>query len=306
MATTFTSPFKAENVSLNLPHGCLIKLQSVYPLLKRAERTAADFLLTHGDALVSNTIAEIADYSECSQATWVRLSKRLGYTGFAELRAELEQHINENISVVVPPRESALYHNIDAQSSPKQIAAIVFESTINALKDTLEMIDEDQYNQAITALLGAKMILLAGVGDAGAVARSAYQKLFRAGFNVYSSEDHDLQLIGSGRLCSGDVLIAISYSGRTKSVLDVVKHAKKRGAVVIAITNYPGTPLCKNADITLLTAAFAKSINGEIVSKRATQLCVIESLYVNLMLRLGNELDMSLRRSNTAISLNKF
>ena len=64
----------------------------------------------------------------------------------------------------------------------------------------MALIDEKQYTQAVDAISSAKKIVLCGVGDAYAVVKSAYQKLFLAGFNVYESSDQDLQLLSISHL----------------------------------------------------------------------------------------------------------
>lgn len=55
------------------------------------------------------------------------------------------------------------------------------------------------------------------------------------------------QVEGLGR--KGDVLVAISTSGNSKSILDAVAQAKQMGIVTIGCTNSNGGSLAKEADI---------------------------------------------------------
>lgn len=287
-----------------LPRVCQVRLQAVYPVLKRAERRAADWLMASPNKVAEGTISEAKEASGSSETTWFRLAKRLGYDGFHGLRLELQQHFAR-----VPEAESVgaltLYENIHKDSEPLEVAKWVFEASIQALSDTLNVLDEAQFIHAVDALNKTKKILFCGVGDAYGVAHSAYHKFFRAGFDVYENADQDLQLVGLSRLSAGDVIVAISYSGRTRSVLELARVAKERGCVVIALTNFPASPLTKQADIVLLTAAFTRYRDGEIVSKRITQLCIIESLYINLLLLRGGEADKFLQESAATIDTNK-
>lgn len=52
----------------------------------------------------------------------------------------------------------------------------------------------------------------------------------------------------AGVLCKGDIIIAISASGGTGFVYSALDHAKKRGAITVAITENIDTPLGKAAD----------------------------------------------------------
>jgi DNA-binding MurR/RpiR family transcriptional regulator len=167
------------------------------------------------------------------------------------------------------------------------------------------MLNMDEYKKAVEAITGAERIIFCGAGDAANVARSGYQKFVRAGFNVHVSADLDLQLIAASHLKAGDVVIAISHSGRTKSVVELVKYAKTTGANIVSITNYPVSPLAKNSDIILLTAAFAEHVKGEVMSKRVTELCILESLYINTIITQESKIAERLKQSNIALEVNK-
>ncbi|AEE96993.1 MurR/RpiR family transcriptional regulator [Mahella australiensis] len=281
----------------SIPHNCLVRLQSVYDSLKNAEKKAADLLLKQPDFISHATITEAAQRAGCSEATLVRLSKKLGYAGYPELKAHLLQ--TESSDPV------HLYENIEVNDDDSTIVSKVFQSSIQALTDTLNVLDKKQYGLAVEALCNAQKIMLCGTGDAAAVAQSGYQKFYRAGLNVHVSADPDVQLIAASQLARGDVFIAISHSGRTKTVVDAAKYAKISQATIICITNYPISPLAKNADIVLQTAAFAEYVKGEVMSKRLAELCVLESLYVNILLRQSDKLGYNLDKANLAVEINK-
>lgn len=286
-----------ERNLIKIPHNCLIKIRAVYDSLKTAERKAVDFLLEHPEESTQLTIVDFAAKAGCSEATIVRLSKRLGYEGFPELKADFS---SRDLS------DEFEYEDISKNDDYLTVVKKVFEATIRALKDTIEMMDQQAYKQAIEALLGARKIVFCGVGDAAIVAMEASQRFIRLGENALVSQDSDLELIMSSQLNKEDVLIAISHSGRSKSVLDCVRVAKKMGAITIAITNFPISPLAKNVDILLLTAAFSKQpATGEVMSKRVAELCIIESLYTNYLLKKGKAARDRLKLSDEVVSINK-
>jgi RpiR family carbohydrate utilization transcriptional regulator len=286
-----------ERNLIKIPHNCLIKIRAVYDSLKTAERKAVDFLLEHPEESTQLTIVDFAAKAGCSEATIVRLSKRLGYEGFPELKADFS---SRDLS------DDFEYEDISKNDDYPTVVKKVFDATIRALKDTIEMMDQQAYKQAIEALLGARKIVFCGVGDAAIVAMEASQRFIRLGENALVSQDSDLELIMSSQLNKDDVLIAISHSGRSKSVLDCVRVAKKMGAITIAITNFPISPLAKNVDILLLTAAFSKQpATGEVMSKRVAELCIIESLYTNYLLKKGKAARDRLKLSDEVVSINK-
>ena len=169
----------------------------------------------------------------------------------------------------------------------------------------MNTLDRDEYKKAVDAILNAGKIIFCGVGDAASVAQSGFQKFIRIGVNAQVSSDQDIQLINASHLSKGDILLAISHSGKTKSIIELVKYAKITGATIICITNYPLSSLAKISDIVLLTAVFIEQIKGEVMSKRVAELCILESLFVNVLIKQSDRFLGDLTRSNTALKINK-
>ena len=85
----------------------------------------------------------------------------------------------------------------------------------------------------------------------------------------------------------------------------MVKYAKHQKAKILAITNYPISPIAKLADVVLLTATFVPTPYGEVMTKRIPELCLLESLYVNVVMQSDCDINATLIRSNKAVSMNK-
>lgn len=281
----------------HLPHDFAIQLQAVYDTLKSAERKAANFILNHPENIFGLSIVDFADHAGCSEATVVRLSKKLGYEGYPELKASFGSLPGSDPGVE--------YENITEADTAAEVLRKVVDASVIALQDTAKVIDEAQYIQALDSMLSARRIMFCGVGDAGIVAAEAYQRWVRMGQECFNASDHDLQLILATKLGPGDILFVISHSGRTRTVLNVAEAAQRQGAVVIALTNYPISPLAKRADIILQTAVFSRLATGEVMSKRLAELCVLESLSINFLIRKGESHLRSLHQSNEAVSINK-
>jgi len=89
-----------------------------------------------------------------------------------------------------------------------------------------------------------KKIFVVGAGRSGLVVKAFAMRLLHMDFDVY--------VIGetiTPPVRKDDILIAVSGSGRTKTVVAVAETAKSIGAKVIAITTYPDSPLGKVADV---------------------------------------------------------
>lgn len=277
-------------------HKCLVRIIAVHKSLKSAEKKAADYLLSHPAQFAEETVAEAAAHAGCSEATLVRLARKLGYAGYTELKGAVLRTEGEN---------NLPYPEISGDDGEAAVLRKVFQASIQAMSDSLGMIDRTAYEKAAQAVRQAGRLLFLGAGDAAAVAMAGYHKFARLGVPVEFPQDFDAQLLCAAHLGPEGVLLVVSHSGRTKTVLDAARCAKNGGACVIAITNNPLSTLAKLASVSLTTAAFMPSTAGEIVSKRLPALCLIESLYVSRLRALGEAGPAALQQSGDALAANK-
>lgn len=279
-----------------ISHKCLVKINAVYKSLKSAEMKAVDFMLNHPLEFANNTIVDLAAQAGCSEATIVRVARKLGFSGYVELKGSLLRTKNDS---------DVLYEAISSEDNEMDVVRKVFQTSIQAVSDTLNIIDISHYEQAVGALQKAGKVLFIGAGDASTVAMTGYYKFSRMGINAIFSQDYDIQLISASQLNKGDVVIAISHSGQTKTVIDVVRAAKGEGATIISITNFPMSTLAKLSSISLITAAYVKNVIGEIMTKRIPALCIIESLYISLARKMDMANAVAMEKSNEILTTNK-
>ena len=291
-----TSSLNGRNKKIT--RNCLIRIKSVYDTLKSAEKRAADYMLQNPAIFAASKITEAAASAKCSEATFVRLARKLGFNGYPELKSSIiEDHPDIGFGI--------LYEKISIDDPPLTVAEKVFQTSVQSLTDTFNLLDEKQYLTALGYLMKANRILFAGVGDAYTVAHTGFLKFARIGFSVHCSQDFDVQLIETSQLKVNDVLMIVSHTGKTKSLYEVAKLAKQQKANIITLTNFPASAIAKLSDVVLLTATFVPDNFGEIMTKRIPELCILETLYINVLIRGGKNVNKSLEISNAAIKANK-
>lgn len=270
--------------SIQIPSSMLLRLQAIYDSLKRAERSAADLLMEHPDFVANASIAAAAEAVGVSQPTFVRLAKRLGYSGYSEMKEVLNSSKDTDTAPQLP------YESIISDSTPYDIAQSIAYASIQALNDLLQVMDPQDYERAAEALLHAERIVFLGAGDSGIVASSAYQKFLHMGVVCHTAEDYDTQIMLASLLNERCVCILISHSGNTSSMVQAAKLANAAGATTIAITNFPYSHLAKICSIVLLTATFVKQ-DGEVITQRIAQMTIIESLFIIYRMRSNHVLN---------------
>ncbi len=263
--------------------GCFVRIQGTYSSLRTAEQRVADFILKYPEDLIYLTVTELAERTNTSESTVVRLCQKIGYKGYQEFKIMLARDLVE------PTNE--IYAQIEPGDSLTTIKAKVFQANAQALRDTIEVLQDDQLERAVHSIARARKVDIYGVGGSGPLALDAYHKLLKLGIPASALSDGDMMAMSASTLDENDVALGISHTGATRDVCDALERAKANGACTICITHRSTSPITKFADIKLYTAAKTTAFRSDASSSRIAQLTIIDTLYVGVAL---NDYDRSL------------
>ena len=128
-------------------------------------------------------------------------------------------------------------------------------NTIDKEIDTLRVLENDLDNsltEALDMMQNAKgRVILTGMGKSGHIAKKIAASLASTGtpsFFVHPAEASHGDL---GMITEDDVVIAISNSGESKELVDILNYSKRFGIPLIAITKNPHSSLGKAGDVVL-------------------------------------------------------
>ncbi|AFH42838.1 6-phospho-3-hexuloisomerase [Fervidicoccus fontis] len=183
---------------------------------------------------------------------------------------------------------------------------------INKSIDELKFDEVDRVVKRLVDAYNSKSkILVMGAGRSGLVGRAFAMRLMHLGFNSYVLGDTITPSISKG-----DIVVAISGSGRTELIITAARAAKKTGAEIIAVTSFLNSPLGEISDLVLEVPGrtkladehdyFARQILGihEPLAPLGTlfedtALVVLDGIVVGLMYRLGKkEEDLKQKHAN--------
>ena len=254
--------------------GSFVRLEGAYSGLRAAEQRVADFILKHPDELIYLTVTELAERTNTSESTVVRLCQKIGYKGYQEFKIVLARDLVE------PTTE--IYAAIEPGDDVSTVKTKVFQANAQALRDTIEVLDDEQLERAVEALAGARRVEIYGVGGSGPLALDAYHKFLKLGLHPIALSDGDLMAMSSSLLGPEDVALGISHTGASRDVTDALGRAKSNGATTICITHRPSSPITKVSDVVLVTAAKQTAFRSDASSSRIAQLTIIDTLYVGV------------------------
>ena len=111
----------------------------------------------------------------------------------------------------------------------------------------LHQVDEESTEKLVEGILSSERIFLVGMGRSGLVARSFAMRLMQIGLQVYVVRDVTTPAIGKG-----DLLIAISGSGETKTTHHIASVAKSLSARVFLLTIQTKSRIANISDLVIV------------------------------------------------------
>lgn len=238
-----------NNISTPLD-SCILRLQATVASLKPAERRIADYILQNPQDVLSSTLNELALKSGCSYATINRLINRIGYSGFKELKKYLYQDTIINNSL-----DFMDVVTFSQNTSTEEICKNIYSLSSKVLEDSNNIMDAKSVDLAADKIISTKKLCIVGTGSSGIIARYAYSRFFRIGIPCNYDEDTTLFSMHASLLKKGDVLFAISSSGRSSNILKCAQIAKENGAHIISLCDYAISPLSQISDTNLFTTS---------------------------------------------------
>ena len=199
-----------------------------------AERKVADFISSNPYEVVELNVSDLADKSGASDATVIRLCKRLGYKGFYQMKLALAEELGRY----------QMTGYSDPEENPKN-AREVIQCLTRDLMHIADRLDNEKAEECAEMICNSKRVFVVAAGNTIPVAMDFTFRLCRQGINASCGtivEYGMATMVGGGE---EDLLIAVSQA---------VEIAKKKKIPTVAVTSSKSNPLARRAKITLLTA----------------------------------------------------
>lgn len=247
------------------------RIRMMLPALGPSEARIAEVVLRLA-ADQDFTLRRVAGEAGVSDAMVVKTAKKLGYDGFRELRTALAGYKGQSTV--------DLHEEVRPDDPAETILRKVFRTSIQALEETLAILDVRAFERAAELIHKGRQRDLYGLGGSAPIARDVLHKFLRIGLRCSAFEDTHMMAMSASLLGDGDVVIAFSHSGRTQGVIEAVEIARRNGARIVAVSNYANSPLAALADVTLCSTAQGSPLTGENAAARIAQLNIMDAIFI--------------------------
>lgn len=211
--------------------------------LNDTEKKIVDYILQNYDHL--GTIKSISDDLFMSPNTIVRLCKKLGYTGFSELKYTILQNQTQKID------EPSNYYDI------KEL-----------LEYTLSINSSDKIKLVAKTIFDCSQLVIFSLGLSHIVALELSKKLVHLNKFVFAPDDRDSCKLYANNLQEGQVAMILSLSGDTDIMKNITYTAKAKNIPIITLTGWGQNAVASLGDINLFAFYNKLNVNHYDVSSR--------------------------------------
>jgi arabinose-5-phosphate isomerase len=177
----------------------------------------------------------------------------------------------------------------DSQPDDLAVALAVLEAERSGLAELAGALDGSfaKAVQRLAAVTGR--VVVTGMGKSGHIAHKIAATLASTGTPALFVHPAEASHGDLGMIVPGDAVLALSNSGETAELADLIAHASRFGILLVAMTGRAASTLAQAADITLLLPGAAEACPMGLAPTTSTtmQLALGDALAVALLHRRG-------------------
>ena len=261
------------------------------------EKKIGDYIVRNPKKVVDMTVGELAKECGVSEASVSRFCKRIELKGFHHLKISLAREL------VDAKDDGEISGHISVDDMEGSLRGIL-SNKMEELRQTVAMIDREKLKKILDVINNADTVLMAAVGNTIPVAMDGAYKLNQIGIRAMSTPIWETELGYSYNLTDKDIVVAISNSGESTGVIQILEAAKSRGAVAISITNNARSSVAELSTYHITTATREKLFLDGYCFSRVSATMVIEIIYL-LLASMRKESYESIVRHEQAMAYTK-
>ncbi|WP_245775023.1 MurR/RpiR family transcriptional regulator [Nonomuraea wenchangensis] len=260
----------------------LNRIHTLLPTLPNALVRVAEQVLADPAEMTTLALVELADRARVAPATVTRFCRTIGYDHYRALRIAIAA---ETGRAEQARWEIDLGREIGPQDPPERVLEVIAGADARTIQETAAQIDPRVAERVADLVAGARRVDLFGVGGSWLSALEMQYRLERIGIASWARCEVHSGLTSAALLTGDDVAIGVSHSGTTRQTVEVLSRARAAGAVAVALTSFPRSPLADAADLVLTTSARETTFRPESLAAKHSQLVVLDLVYVMIAQR---------------------
>lgn len=261
--------------------------------LSKSDKKIASIVRSNPAAVIHLSIARLAEMAAVSEPTVNRLCHKLGCQGYPDFKLKLAQELSSGAHLFV--------ENMESSDDTRTVMNKILSSIESSVRSLNQSTSPQAIDDATALLCQARTIYFFGMGASGPVALDAQHKFFRFGIPVVAQTDYINQRMMCSMLEEKDVAVFISYTGRTKAIIESAELAKTSGARTIGLTR-SGSPLARQCDVVLNATTAEDTDLFTPMTSRIIHLALIDILATRMAMQMGDVVEANIRAIKNNLS----
>lgn len=266
-----------------------------------SEQAIITYIMEHSEAFKKATVKELAHISYTSSSTVIRLYQKLGYQNYSDFKLDFFSALESQSIAHIPIDANFPFTKDDGFSTIVKNMGIL---SVNAIDETLSLIDETLYQNVIKLLDNADFIDIYGVGTNQNLAFDFKMNMLRINKLVNIPYDHQQLVINAASSNPKHVSLIISYTGETHETIEYCRYLKTTGSPMICITNMGNNTISDLCDISLKIVSREKMFSKiGTFSSKVSIMMILDILYSGVfILNYDENLDMIIKKRKATTS----
>lgn len=220
-----------------------------------SEQTFIDFIFNHPYDVIQLNLQQLSKTSYVSISTIYRVMEKLEINGLNQLKLQISESLKNNGNL----KNIDYNYPFQKTNTHYQILTQMLELYDQTLKNTINLIDLDVLLHTVQALKKANNIyIFPSIGNYF-MAESFQQNMLEIGVKVDVIKEAYYQHWHVQLCDENDIVMLISYAGRTPQIMDIVHDLNKKNIPIILISSTIHTPIDQFARYHLYFSSYENS-----------------------------------------------
>ena len=199
-----------------------------------SEQTFIDFIFNHPYDVIQLNLQQLSKTSYVSISTIYRVMEKLEINGLNQLKLQISESLKNNENL----KNIDYNYPFQKTNTHYQILTQMLELYDQTLKNTINLIDLDVLLHTVQALKKANNIyIFPSIGNYF-MAESFQQNMLEIGVKVDVIKEAYYQHWHVQLCDENDIVMLISYAGRTPQIMDIVHDLNKKNIPIILISPF--------------------------------------------------------------------